>query len=206
MRISKLAAIMSVSLVALLVGLGVTTAQADGTQVEWERIVGIIVPLSIVGQHVGSPPCTVNVNCVRGAGFPWTAKEGRAQVDLGDGQVEFKVKGLALSGDPPPAVIGTTGIVRMVKGTLVCNVTDAGTTANLVDTPSVALSAQGDAKFSGTVSLPSACTNEPDDIAFLIRVAAVAAGAPDITDLWIAPGAVRMVDDDDDKDKDKDDD
>ncbi len=49
MRSSTLAISMSVFLVVLLVGLGVTTAKAHSTStvVEWERMTGIIVQRSI---------------------------------------------------------------------------------------------------------------------------------------------------------------
>ena len=78
----------------------------------------------------------------------------------------------------------------MVKGTLVCDISAGGTV--LVDTPAVLLSAQGDADFHGTVSLPAACITMPTDMAFLIRIAAVAPGGPSIiVDRWIAHGAVR---------------
>jgi hypothetical protein len=62
----------------------------------------------------------------------------------------------------------------------------------------VPLSPQGDAEFNGQLNIPvpDACANEPEDIAFLIRVAAVlpdtpAMVAPMLLDRWIAHGAVR---------------
>jgi len=81
--------------------------------------------------------------------------------------------------------IGTPGAVTQVKGTLVCDTTGSLTAdSTLVDTPLVTLSAQGDARFAGQVTLPAACLNSPN-IAFLIRVAGGA---------WIAGGEVRQAD------------
>ncbi len=180
MRSSKLATIMSVFLVALLVSLGVSIAQADDAELEWKRIIGITQPNAFVG------------GAVQGGGFAWSVKEGRARVDLEDGDIRFAVRGLVLAGGPqnsvriPFVIIGTNRGITLVRGTLVCNVTGAGG-ATLVDTPAVPLSAQGNAKFKGNVSIPSACTTEPNDIAFLIRSAEPSI----IFDRWIANGAIR---------------
>ncbi len=170
MRSSTLAISMSVFLVVLLVGLGVTTAQARSGNVKWERIVGVTQPPSIVG----------DVNSV---GFPWTATRGQARVNLRTGQVMFDVNGLVLAGSPGVAVIGTRGAgITTVRGTLVCDPLGTSTGPSLFDTGVVPLSAQGNADFQGTVSLPNACINP----AFLIRVA-----TGFLTDRWIAHGAVR---------------
>ena len=186
---SKLTLGASAFLVLFVLSLGSTTAQGDSQKVKWARIVGIIAPSSIVGQHQDQTSCSVNVNCVQGFGRPWTAKEGRAKVDLLDGEVEIEIRGLVLASDPRPqgAVIGTTGNFRMVKGTLVCNDTGPGV-SKLVDTAAFPLSAQGGADFSGTVSIPMECT-DPSDMAFLIWIAQP--DFPQNTDLWIAHGAVR---------------
>lgn len=52
----------------------------------------------------------------------------------------------------------------------------------IVDTPLVDLSAQGDGRFSGSVTIPGTCETDPTR-AFLIRIAA---------GRWIANGAVRV--------------
>jgi len=83
-------------------------------------------------------------------------------------------------------VIGTPSpAVTAVKGTIVCNAASPAPFGGvvLVDTDSVPLSLQGDAKFEGEVSLPIVC----DNIAFLIRVANPGV----VFDQWIAYGAVR---------------
>ncbi len=202
--LARSVALISVLLLTLSLTITVQAhAEDDGTTVKWERIVGILAPGSIVGQHLDQTSCSDNVNCVGGFGRPWTAKDGRVRVDLLDGEVEIEIRGLVLASDPRPpgAVIGTAGNFRMVKGTLVCNDTGPGV-STLVDTAAFPFSAQRDADFRGTVSIPMECT-DPSDMAFLIRVTPVFFN---VTDPWIAHGAVRLVDDDDDKDKDDDED
>lgn len=174
----------------LVSGLLVTTApaQAAGHKVIWKRIVGIAVPDSLVGRPPGGADCNVGVDCVAGTPAPWTTTEGRAEVDLDRGRVEFSVKGLVVAGDPSFANLGTTTLVTLVKGTLVCNDTQPGV-PELVDTDAVALSSRGNASFRGHVDLPASCTSEPEDMVFLIRIA-----DPDLFlfDYYNAFGAVRI--------------
>ncbi len=126
---------------------------------------------------------------------PWVTTEGRAKVDLGNGDVEFEVEGLVLavgsSGAFTGLPIGTTAGVTPVKGTLVCDLNGSavgsGGNSTLVDTPAVPLSLQGDAEFSGNVVLPPACVNKPD-IAFLIRIGP----SSGFVGRYIAFGAVRI--------------
>ncbi len=197
MKPPKLAISVSVFLVVWLVGLGVTTAEAGGAKVVWERMTGVIVPNRIVGVRPGVP-CTLGVNCVQGPGIPWTVTKGRAEVDLEDGDIKFDVKGLVFSCCPGFGPVGTPAAVTEVRGILVCNATGEGV-STLVDTmPAVALGAQGDARFRGNVTLPDACTDEADDIAFLIRIAGVIEDGPDpafAIGLWIAHGSVRKLKD-----------
>ena len=168
MRSSTLAISMSVFLVALLVGLGVTRAQVGSGKVKWQRIVGLTQPPTIVGE-------------VNSVGVPMTATRGQAMVNLRTDQVTFNLDGLVLAGSPQGAVIGSVGITT-VKGTLVCDPKATSGGPFLFDTGSVPLSAQGNADFQGTVSLPPVCINP----AFLIRVANGV-----LADRWIAHGAVR---------------
>lgn len=189
MRSSKLFMLVTASIFTLtwLVGLSATTAQAQ--EVEWERIEGIVQAGNLVGLGLVQPGS--GLGSAEGAA-PWNTTEGRARVDLGNGDVEFEVEGLVLSVGSAPGFpglpIGTRGPVNQVKGTLVCNVTGPGN-STLVDTPVVPLSPQGDAEFSGNVALvlDPACVNEPADTAFLIRIA-----IPGFVGRWIAFGAVRV--------------
>jgi hypothetical protein len=154
--------------VTLLAGLGV--AGAEPAMVKWDDVIGILQPGNLVGTGTGQ---------VAGGGLPWTTQHGRAQVDLDKGRLRFDVKGLVLAGGNS---IGTRSGIDMVKGTLVCDTNgSASGDSVLVDTDLVPLSPQGDAKFSGEVSLPSVCLSEAD-IAFLIRTAGGA---------WLAAGSVR---------------
>ena len=81
---------------------------------------------------------------------------------------------------------------RKVKGTLVCNDTEPGF-GELVDTEAVRLSEAGDATFTGRVDLPASCTEEPEDMVFLIRIADVSE-FEELIGLWNAFGAGRVID------------
>jgi hypothetical protein len=153
-----------------------TSAQTDN-KVMWQRIVGIIEPGGTVGEIVDGTPA------------PWTVSNGSAEVNLANGIVKFQVRGLVIAADPSFANIGTTTVITMVRGTLVCNETDD---PELVDTEAVPLSAQGDADFDGSVVLPESCADEPEDTVFLIRIASVSEGFEFLIGLWNAFGAVRI--------------
>jgi hypothetical protein len=173
---------------------GNTDAYAGDVIVEWQRIVGIIETETLVGRPPGGAPCDIGINCVPGTPAPWVATSGYVAVNLGNGDVAFEVKGLVVGGDPSFANMGTTSVVKRVKATLVCNDTTPGI-PELVDTPSVPLSARGNASFSGHVSLPWSCIAEPEDIVFLIRIAKVSEPSfkfP-LLDRWNAFGAIRII-------------
>jgi hypothetical protein len=149
-----------------------TVIAIPAREVRWDALVGVIQTGNVVGSGTGA---------VTGAGQPWVVTGGRAEVDLSDGDLRFEVEGLVLAGGNS---VGTRGTNAQVRGTLVCdtNGSAGGGNSVLVDTPLVALSAQGEAEFSGNLgSLPAVCTTEPD-IAFLIR----SAGGN-----WFAAGIVR---------------
>jgi hypothetical protein len=152
----------------LLLPLFLTTAAfaADGneTTVRWRTIVG----------NINDPGTSNPVAGIPSGGLPWTTTGGRARVNLATGQMAFNVSGLVLNGGNAS---GTPDGVANVKGTLVCN---PGTPAQSVhDTATVALSAEGDAEFIGTLGSLPACANP----LFLVRVPA--------NNSWIATGAVR---------------
>jgi len=153
-----------------------------GNKVKWEQIVGILAPHWLVGGF-------------EGASGPWTAERGRAVVDLSSGKLKFRVGGLVLAFQPRPPgetpIIGTSGGVTEVKGTLVCDALPSNPNpppTSFVDTPFVPFGAQGDAEFEGVVSIPFACLATPQRLAFLIRL--VEFESP-LFDHWIAHGAVR---------------
>jgi hypothetical protein len=149
----------------------------DTNVVKWDRIIGFSsTPFPTIGG-------------ISAVGFPWTAQDGKAWVDLGTGQIKFNVKGLVLAGSTPLAVAGTIGVTTKVKGTLVCNGLST-VTSTLVDTPSVPLDPQGNAEFVGQIVVPTDCLLTTDTLAFVIRVAE-AAGNPSLVDKWNAVGVVR---------------
>src|SRR5262245_52002571 len=149
---------------ACAVALTTMTMPASAASVRWKTIIGVIQAGNLVGN-------------IPGGGQPWSTLDGRANVDLAAGRIDFEVRGLVLAGGN---TIGNPGAINLVKGTLVC---DAGTGAQqVVDTPLVPLDARGDAEFSGPVGpIPATCT--PNNTVFLVRIAA---------DRWIANGAVRI--------------
>jgi hypothetical protein len=155
------------------------SADRGGTRVIWQRIVGIVVPDSIVG------------GAVVGAPAHWITTAGWAEVDLGNGKFTFTVNGLVVAEDFGCCNIGTPTIVTKVKGTLICNETEPGF-AELVDTNAVPLRTTGYATFSGHVDLPASCIDEPEDIVFVIRIADVSA-FEELIDMWNAFGAVRVI-------------
>jgi len=158
----------------------VVTASGEDPVVRWRQIVGIIQPRNAVGVGTGAIP---------GGMLPWNPQAtGVARVNLANGEIQFLVKGLVLAAGNG---IGTRGDITAVKGTLVCdtNGSAGGNNSTVVQTPSVPLSLDGDAHFSGSVgALPAVCSSEPD-LAFLIRIAEVA-GNP-VNGPWIASGLVR---------------
>ncbi len=157
--------------VTVLALLFVSAAYAQGQDVRWRRIAGVITAL-----NVDNP-----VGKIHSGTFPWTARGGYARVNLATGAAVFNVEGLVIDG---AAFSGTTGPITAVMGTLVCN---AGTnTETTHDTSQVPFSATGDADFSGQITgIPSPCANP----LFLIRIAAPAGAAG----LWIGTGAERIT-------------
>jgi hypothetical protein len=191
MRVSQLLMVGTVSFFTLPWLSGLSTGTAQAAEVKWERIVGLVQTGDVVGSGATQPGA--GAGSALGAA-PWVTTEGKARVKLTAGKVKFEVEGLVLavgsSGTFAALPIGTPGPVTQVKGTLVCDLDGSagGGNSTLVDTPAVALSAQGDAEFNGTVgSLPAACLTEPD-IAFLIRIVEPSA----FLGRWIAFGAVRI--------------
>jgi len=159
-----------VSLAALATGVAAQSASAQDDVIRWQSIIGIIQGGNVVGTGSGQ---------VTGAPGPWSTHSGHVKVDLSRGRVDFDVEGLVFAAGN---TIGTTGTVNQVKGTLVCD-TDgsaSGGNSTIVDTPPVTLDEQGDARFTGTVTMPAVCSMEPD-IAFLIRTT---------TGRWLANGTV----------------
>ncbi len=135
----------------------------------WQSVIGIIQGSNVVGSGTGA---------VTGAPGPWSAQGGHVTVDLTHGKIEFSVRGLVFAAGNS---IGNTGTVTQVRGTLVCDTNgSASPNSILVETPLVDLDEEGDAHFSGNVSMPVVCATEPD-IAFLIRLA---------SGKWVANGTV----------------
>jgi hypothetical protein len=190
MKISKLGTLAIVSVVALL-GSSAPVLAGGGGKLAWKRIVGIATAGSIVGRRESGEDCNVGVDCVAGTPAPWTVTDGHAEVDLEKGRVAFSVRGLVIAADPTFANLGTTAVISMVKGTLVCNDTEPGI-PDLIDTDAVPLDAQGNADFHGRVDLPASCAAEPNDTVFLIRIADVSDEEYGfLIDLYNAFGAVR---------------
>src|SRR5262250_1391997 len=132
----------------------------DDSVVRWRSIVGVIT-----AQGVDNP-----VGNIHSGTFAWSARSGRAAVNLSSGAASFEVDGLVINGT---TFTGTPGPITAVTGTLVCN---AGLdTQAVLDTPAVTLDGRGDAHFSGHIAgIPANCGNP----LFLIRIAtpAVATG------------------------------
>jgi hypothetical protein len=109
---------------------------------------------------------------------PWVVQEGKAQVDP-NGNVKIRASGLLIgsgalaSGDPVPAIfVGTVGPVTRVHASLTCGGPGMGIPFTITDTPSAALSAQGNFKINAHITLPTTC----DRPIILIRVGEPGAG------------------------------
>jgi len=151
-----------------------TVSAANDPVAHWSRIVGVITAL-----NVDNPVADIDSGT-----FAWTTKSGRASVNLRTGHMSFAVNGLAINGT---VFSGTPGPITEVTGTLVCNAGDAAEA--ILDTPDVALSAGGDASFSGNIGpIPLTCANP----LFLIRIASPAGARG----RWIATGSVRTTSND----------
>jgi len=164
-------------LLAVLVVFGSASAAFgydNHDEVRWRGIAGVIT-----AQNVDNPVGDPGHAHVDSGTFAWTARGGRARVNLSTGTMAFAVEGLVINGT---TFSGTPGQVTGVIGTLVCNPGDD--TQALLDTPEVPLSEQGDAAFSGQIgSIPAACSNP----LFLIRIATPAQALG----RWIATGTER---------------
>jgi hypothetical protein len=164
MQRSKIGMLVSTIATIAACASGPALADRDNT-VRWETIIGIMQANNVVAG-------------IAGGGQPWSTLNGNAHVNLKTGKVDFEVRGLVLAGGNS---IGTPGAITQVMGTLVCDTNGSAGAPVLVDTPVVALSDEGDARFHGSVgALPAVCTSEPD-MAFLVRIPA---------GRWIANGAV----------------
>ena len=149
------------SLIPLSIAVSAGTANADET-IRWKTIIGIIQAGNVVAG-------------IGGGGQPWSTLGGEASLNVTTGKLRFSVRGLVLAGGN---AIGTPGGVTQVKGTLVCNA--SGSAPTLHDSAAAPLSAEGDARFSGSIGiLPASCFSS--DAVFLIRIPA---------GRWIANGAV----------------
>jgi hypothetical protein len=158
----------SAFVIALLCATHLLAADHDGSVVSWRSIAGVISAPGIDNPVAVTTDGNGNVlTQIHSGTLPWVTRSGSAQVDLVTGAVQFSVRGLVLIGGNAS---GTAGPINQVTGTLVCNPgsTDFFQPQAILDTPPVALSALGNASFSGqlTDSVPSPC----DSPLFLIRI------------------------------------
>jgi hypothetical protein len=152
----------------VLCGGGALAAGHDSDAVvSWSNIVGVITAPGIDNPVAATIDANGNVFAVHSGTLPWTTRTGHARVDLRTGAVEFRVSGLVFNGGNAS---GTAGGVNQVVGTLVCNPGsgDVNQPQVILDTPPVALSANGNASFSGelTTAVPFPCEGP----LFLVRL------------------------------------
>jgi hypothetical protein len=159
----------SVLVIALLCGARLFAHGHDySSVVNWRNIVGVITAPGVDNPVAVTTGGDGNVLTKVSSGtLPWVTRTGSASVDLTTGAVEFSVRGLVLNGGNAS---GTSGPINQVTGTLVCNPgsTDVNQPQAILDTPPVALSALGNAYFTGelTTAVPAPC----DGPLFLIRI------------------------------------
>jgi hypothetical protein len=139
----------------------------DASVVRWQKINGVIT----------APGINNPVGGISSGPLPWTTSAGTARVNFRTGSVFFFVEGLVLGGGN---AVGTAGPVASIVGTLVCNAgSTTGPAQQVLDTPAVPLSSEGNAQFSGVFSSIPTCSKP----LFLIR-----AGGR-----WIAAGAIPIT-------------
>jgi len=136
--------------------------------VNWRNIVGVIT-----APGVDNPVAVITderqnvLSQIHSGTLPWITRSGAARIDLTTGAVDFSVSGLVLVGGN---ATGTAGPINQVTGKVVCNPgsTNVNQPQAILDTPPVALSAAGNATFSGelTTLVPYSC----DSPLFLIRI------------------------------------
>ena len=159
----------------------------------WRRIVGIVVPDSIVGRRAPPPDggCDIGVTCAMGAPAPWSAAGGQAEVNLDNGKLTFTVHGLVLADDFNGVNIGTPTVVTEGQRHAGLQRYRAGIRRTR-GYRGRAPKQTGNARFSGRVDLPPSCTDEPEDMVFVIRIADVSE-FEELIDMWNAFGAGRVI-------------
>jgi hypothetical protein len=159
---------LALAMTLLCGGAAIVAAHENDSVVSWSNIVGVITapgidnPVAVVTDDQGTL-----LGQIRSGTLPWVTRSGSARVDLRTGAVQFSVRGLVLIGGNAS---GTAGPIDQIEGTLVCNPgsADANQPQAVLDTPPVALSASGNASFSGefTTVVPPLCASP----LFLIRL------------------------------------
>jgi hypothetical protein len=174
----------SALVLALLCGGRLQAAGPDNDSVvSWRNIAGVITALGIDNPVAVITDQNNNIlSQIHSGTLPWVVRTGTAEVDLTTGAADFSVRGLVLIGGNAS---GTAGPINQVIGTLVCNPgsTDVNQPQSIVDTPPVALSALGNANFSGelTAPVPFPCGGP----LFLIRIGPAFGG---FAGRWLATG------------------
>jgi len=109
---------------------------------------------SFASSLVGSTP-GVTIGGVNSGGAPWTISEGSASLSS-DGRLKIEVKRLLIAAgvNVPGNLVGTTGPVQMVAGSLVCGGSGGTVSAS---TGGVTLSSTGNAEIDSTLVLPATC-------------------------------------------------
>jgi hypothetical protein len=125
----KVCVVVSLSLIVTAIAVGQTSQTSN--VVFWRTITGVIT----------APGTSNPVGGIASGTSPWTTTGGFAFVDLTSGAVTFNVEGLVINGGNAS---GTPGPVTNVAGALVCG---ASSSPTVVETSTVALSAQGNASF-----------------------------------------------------------
>jgi hypothetical protein len=165
---TRMKKVLALVMTLLCGGAAIVAAHDNDSVVSWSNIVGVITapgidnPVASVTDDQGNLLFQIHSGTL-----PWVTRSGSARVDLLTGAVQFSVRGLVFIGGNAS---GTAGGVDQIEGTLVCNPgsADLDLPQAVLDTPPVALSANGNADFSGelTEPVPGQCGSP----LFLIRL------------------------------------
>jgi hypothetical protein len=167
MKINRIGAVGIIALLAVAGPLiGVFASQASSPKVHFES--------SIVGSSPHTP-----IDGIASGGVPWVVTAGEAGLTP-SGMLQVSIVGLVIS-LPGSPLDGTTGPVKSVFASLLCQGTSSGSVV-VASSGAVPLSSDGNAHISQSITLPSTCAGP----IILIRIYATTSGVLPSPEPYIA--------------------
>jgi hypothetical protein len=132
---------------AVAAAAGGSTSKSSRHEDESERVLRAELIPSL------APPVGPTVNGVKAGGKDWLLRRGTATID-DDGEVKVKVKGLVFTESGTTTTANGANTLTAVSASLFCD----GAAVPVGTTPTAPLSADGNARITGTITLPAMCT------------------------------------------------